>query len=217
MYKVDLHTHSRASPDGGLRLSDYRRMLDSGRLAAVAITDHNTTEFAQTAQAELGQEVIIIGEEIMTMAGEIIGLYLKKTVPAGMTLGETVAAIRAQNGLVYVPHPFETLRHGLAKSDLDGITGKVDIVEIHNGRAVFQNRAQAAAAWVDKNHTAGSASSDAHGRIGWGRTGSLLPALPTRDTLLALLDEATYDYRTVQLGVMHPKLNRIKKQLGWHV
>src|SRR6266852_4695389 len=106
MCKVDLHTHSQASLDGGLSAADYHNMLaqDNG-LQCVAVTDHNSIAFAQKLQAELGER-IIVGEEITTAEGEIIGLYLKKTVPGGRSLAETVRSIKEQDGLVYVPHPF---------------------------------------------------------------------------------------------------------------
>lgn len=213
MYKIDLHTHSIASPDGGLKLADYRRMLERGRLDVVAITDHDTISFAQVAQARLGEQAVIVGEEITTRQGEIIGLYLEETVPAGLNLTEAVAAIRAQNGLVYVPHPFETLRRGLSAHDLDAIASAVDIVELYNGRAVFQNRSKMAIEWMTNHKKAGAASSDAHGRVGWGRTASLLDRRPTRQTLVALLAEAQYQARSVHMGVLHPKANRLYRRL----
>lgn len=214
MYKVDLHTHSIASPDGGLTLHDYRRILGRGKLDVIAITDHNTISFAQVAQAKLGESVIIVGEEITTQQGEIIGLYLEEAVPAGLPLNEAIAAIRAQNGLVYVPHPFETVRQGIAKKDLDEVAHAVDIVEIANGRAVFQNRSKSAMTWTAEHRKVGAASSDAHGKVGWGRTASLLRSAPTRQTLVPLLSEAKYHAQSVHLGVLHPKLNRLKKKLG---
>lgn len=212
MYKVDLHTHSIASPDGGLKLADYRRILQRGKLDAVAITDHNTISFAQVAQARLGEKVIIVGEEITTQQGEIVGLYLEEAVPAGLTLDEAIAAIRAQNGLVYVPHPFETVRQGIQQEDLDKIANAVDIVEIFNGRAIFQNRSKMAVAWTAEHQKVGAASSDAHGIVGWGRTCSLLQKVPRRETLVAQLAEAKYRAQSVQLGVLHPKVNRLYRK-----
>jgi predicted metal-dependent phosphoesterase TrpH len=216
MYKVDLHTHSIASPDGGLKLSDYRRLLRRGRLDAVAITDHNTISFAQVAQAKLGEKVIIVGEEITTQQGEIIGLYLEEAVPAGLTLNEAIAAIRAQNGLVYVPHPFETVRQGIQKEVLDEVAQAIDVVEIYNGRAIFQNRSKTAIAWTTEHKKVGAASSDAHGTIGWGRTSSWLEKVPTRETLVPLLADAKYRTQSVRLGVLHPKMNRLRRKLGKH-
>ncbi|MGH7195613.1 MAG: PHP domain-containing protein [Candidatus Saccharimonadales bacterium] len=217
MYKVDLHTHSIASPDGGLRLANYQRMLASGRLDIIAITDHGRIDFGLSAQDAIGADKIIVGQEIMTASGEIIGLYLQKSVPAGLSIEETVAAIRAQNGLVYVPHPFETARRGLQMADLEKIASNINIIEIYNGRAVFQNYSQQALAWAAEHKIAGASSSDAHGRIGWGRTGSWLADWPTSGSLARLLQAAKYDCQTVGCGIIYPKFNRLKQHLSRRV
>lgn len=225
MPKLDLHTHSVASPDGGLTAADYRRILTSGKLDYVAITDHNTVDFALQLQAEWQKTdpklaaKIIVGEEIRTTAGEIIGLYLQRTVPKLLSPQETVAAIRAQGGLVCIPHPFETVRSGMPAAALEPIAGKVDAMEVHNGRAVFQNKSQQAYAWVAQHGCAGVASSDAHTHSGWGRTYTTVTAAPTRETLVALLQEAT-QARAYHVGfpgvraVAAPKANKLKKKLG---
>lgn len=139
MYKVDFHTHSTASPDGSIKAAQYKQLLDSGRLDAIAVTDHNRIDFALALQQELGSK-IIVGEEIMTTEGEIIGLFLKELVPAKLSPLETVQAIKKQGGLVYIPHPFETVRKGLQAKSLAAITDYIDIMEVYNGRAMLQNR-----------------------------------------------------------------------------
>lgn len=215
MIKVDLHTHSTASPDGGLTAHDYRTMLDSGGLDYVAVTDHDTIAFAQQLQAELGERVII-GEEVRTVDGEIIGLYLTETVPGGLSLAEAITAIRQQGGLVYVPHPFETVRSGLSRPVLDAVAGQVDIIEVYNGRAAFQKRHKKTAAWAALHAAAGAASSDSHGHSGWGRTYSVLPAVPDRDSLVSLLRVAQYEVRLPGArAVLSPKLNRLRKRFGY--
>ncbi len=88
MLNVDLHTHSVASPDGGITLKQYRHILEIGILDCIAITDHNQIDFATHARQKLGER-IIIGEEIMTTLGEIIGLFLEQPVRAGMTPEDT--------------------------------------------------------------------------------------------------------------------------------
>jgi len=212
-YKVDLHTHTTASPDGSLRAEHYRRMLQSRRLDFVAVTDHNTTDMACTLHAEFGDR-IIIGEEITALEGEIIGLYLHETVPAGLPALTTAERIHAQGGLVYVPHPFETVRKGLPADVLEKIAKHVDIIETHNGRAVFQNRTNEAVAWAAQHGVPGAAGSDAHGRAGWGRTYTVLSATPTSDNLLQLLSTATNHYASPGVhGLLYPKINRAKARL----
>ncbi|HLZ15006.1 MAG TPA: PHP domain-containing protein [Candidatus Saccharimonadales bacterium] len=211
MYKIDLHTHSVASPDGSLTLEHYRRMLAAGQLDYIAITDHNRIDFALAAHAELGQ-AIIVGEEITTQQGEVIGLFLERPVPAGLPLAEAVQCVRAQHGLVYVPHPFETLRSGVQSGPLDSIAPHVDVLETYNGRALFQNKSREATAWAAAHRKPGAASSDAHGRRGWGRTYSIIGQPPTAQNLARLLQSAHYQRRTVGLiGGLYPKYNRLRK------
>ncbi len=212
MPKIDLHTHSQASPDGALTAADYRCMLENGALHCIAVTDHNRIDFAQELHAELGDR-IIVGEEITTTEGEIIGLYLREAIPKGLSAAETAKRIREQGGLVYIPHPFETVRKGLTMASLDAVASSVDIIETYNGRT-FQNRGDNAAAWAAKHDVPGAASSDAHGQRGWGRTYSTLSSMPTRDTLIESLGTATYSRHGVGLiGRTYPKLNRIRRLL----
>lgn len=210
-YKADFHTHSIASPDGALTHAHYRHMLESGRLDYVAITDHNTTDFAQEAHAQLG-DAIIVGEEITTSEGEIIGLFLTKTVPPFLSIAETIELIHEQHGLVYIPHPFETVRKGVSVSIADAIAAQTDIIEIYNGRAAFQDRSARARTWAQAHDVPGAASSDAHGIRGWGRTYTVFDVLPTRDNLVDLLRTATYHTGFPGVaGILYPKVNRLKK------
>lgn len=212
-YSIDLHTHSIASPDGALRVEDYRQVLDKGHLDYIAITDHNTIEMAEQFQAELGRQ-IIVGEEITTQEGEVIGLYLTEVVTPGLSLRETIRAIKEQGGLVYVPHPFETVRKGLAAEALDAIAKDVDIVEVRNGRAVFQNYGPQAVAWSRTHNIPGAASSDAHGPSGWAKTYSTVSEAPTPENLPSLLQGAKLRYRFMGFrGLLYPKYNRLRKRL----
>lgn len=215
-YKVDLHTHSYGSPDGGLGTAEYRYFLENELLDYIAITDHNSIETAQQIQAELANlgKRIIIGEEIMTTQGEIIGLFLSQLVPAGLSPAETAKQIHAQGGLVYVPHPFETGRSGLQAPALNGLTPAVDIVETCNGRAIFGNRSSTARLWAQQNAKPAAASSDAHGRFGWGYTYNVIEQAPTAQNLASQLTAATYSTRSVGWGIMYPKLNRLKKKMA---
>jgi predicted metal-dependent phosphoesterase TrpH len=212
-YRVDLHTHSVTSPDGSLTLAHYQRALDKGLLDYIAITDHNTVAFALKAQAALGDR-IIVGEEVTTKEGEIIGLYLTETVPKGLSLADSVAHIKQQGGLVYVPHPFETVRKGLTDRALTTIRDQIDIVEIYNGRAVFQNRHELAEAWASSHELPGAAGSDAHGWYGWAKTYSTLDTVPTKNNLVALLHAARRTTHSPGLfALLYPKVNRMRKVL----
>jgi predicted metal-dependent phosphoesterase TrpH len=213
MLKVDLHTHSVASSDGGLNAKHYRWALEEGLLDYIAITDHNTVDFALEQRASLGER-IIVGEEVMTDAGEIIGLYLQRTIPHGLALADAIAAIQAQHGLVYIPHPFETKRKGLGADELQRIAGSVDIIETFNGRAWAGPRSNQASDWAIKQHKASATASDAHGRYGWGRTYTFLAEAPERGTLLGLLDQAQLVTKgPVLLAALYPAMNRLRQRI----
>jgi predicted metal-dependent phosphoesterase TrpH len=213
MYKVDLHTHSNASPDGGISEEQYRKALENNVVDYIAITDHNQLGTALELQRALGER-IIVGEEIMSSAGEIVGLYLTQRVEPGLTPLETVKQIKDQNGLVYIPHPFETVRKGLHPSMLEELVDYVDLMEVCNGRAFLQNRSTQAAVWARLNHKTGAASSDAHGYHGLGRTFTQVADKVDRDNLLELMAGGTL--RTAHPSVralLYPKYHRLRRKL----
>lgn len=213
MYKVDLHTHSIASADGGLGVAHYQHALDNNLLDVIAITDHNRIDYAILMQQQLGDR-IIVGEEIMTQKGEVIGLYLKQAIPPELSLEETIAQIKEQGGLVYIPHPFETVRKGLHPADLEAIQKLVDVIEVCNGRAFTQNRSAQSVVWSKLNRVVGAASSDAHGLKGLGKTYTLLHERPTRDTLVEQLKLGTpITNRPGLRALLYPKYHRLRKKL----
>ncbi len=214
MYKVDLHTHSELSADGGINTEQYRNIIDRGELDLIAITDHNTIDFATRLQKELGDH-IIVGEEIMTAAGEIIGLYLTKAISAGLSPIETVLQINAQDGLVYIPHPFETIRKGLHPSILEEISDHIDIIEIYNGRAFAQNKSAPAVVWSKLNRKTGVSSSDAHGIHGLGKSYTQTKEMPNRNTLIDQLNTGTpIATRPTVRSLLYPKYHRLRKKIG---
>jgi len=212
--KVDLHTHSIASPDGSITAKQYLNAIESGLVDVVAITDHNRIDFALDLHNEIGDE-IIVGEEIMSSEGEIIGLFLTHEIKPGLTPLQTIDAIKAQDGIVYIPHPFETVRKGLHPSIVDELQNEIDIIEVCNGRAFFQNKSEQAVVWAKTNGKPGSASSDAHGHKGLGSTYTVLSDIPTRDTLVRLMSEGIpITSRPTVRALLYPKLNRVRKTIG---
>lgn len=213
MTKIDFHTHSTASPDGGISAAQYKKLLDSGRLDMVAVTDHNRIDFAQQLQQELGDKVIV-GEEIMTTEGEIVGLHLTELVLPKQSPLETAKAIKAQGGLVYIPHPFETVRKGLQAKSLEAIKSYIDIIEVYNGRAMLQNRTAKTMEWAQTHKVLGAASSDAHGSRGVGYTYTVLDQKPTQQKLLKSLKTAQLVAARPPLRTLtYPKLNRFRKKV----
>jgi hypothetical protein len=180
MLKLDLHVHTWRSRDCQTRPQAIIEAAQAAKLDGLAITDHNTIrgalELADLVEANSSRSdnalaagmpcprlVIIIGEEIKTTEGEIIGLFLQQEIPPRLSPAETVAAIHAQGGLVIVPHPCDCLRHSaLHPAALSSILGEVDILETANARVTLA-RDNARAAELSRAHgLPASAGSDAH-------------------------------------------------------
>ena len=214
MIKVDFHTHSNASPDGGITPGQYQKIIKLEGLDFIAITDHNRMDMAVELFLILG-ECIIVGEEIETTDGELIGLFIKQFIAPNQSPKKTAEDIKEQGGLVYVPHPFETVRKGISEAALDKIADLVDIVETANGRAVFQNRGAQAAKWAKSRGKAMAASSDAHGYKGLGTTFTQLNKAPSSDNLVSQLSKAELISNRPPLHtLLNPKMNRLKKRVG---
>jgi predicted metal-dependent phosphoesterase TrpH len=138
-------------------------------LDVVCVTDHNVTAAAvAAAERDLGVR-IIIGEEIRTPHGEVIGLFLTERIPYVLPLAEVISRIRAQGGLVYVPHPFDLVRSSLG-SVLPGMCadGAVDIIEVFNAKIADQKLNERAASLAETFSLPGGAGSDAHDAPGVG-------------------------------------------------
>ncbi len=187
---ADLHVHSSASFDSLSRPADLVRAAVQRGLTHLAVTDHERLEGALRARdlAPPGLRVIV-GEEVRTAGGDIIGLYLERAVPAGLSLADAAAAIREQGGLVGLPHPFDRFRSsggsrvgtagaaGAAEEALRELAGCVDFVEAHNGRALGGGNLRAAA-FAAEHGLPGVAASDAHTVQELGLSYTILPGDP---------------------------------------
>jgi predicted metal-dependent phosphoesterase TrpH len=134
LIRVDLHVHSSASFDCK---SDPERVATRSRalgLAPVFLTDHNSIAGATRLQAIPGQRVVV-GEEVTTADGELIGLFLRRLVPKGLGAVETAQEIKDQGGLVYLEHPYDQFRRHLNEGAIEAIANLIDIVEVFNGRS----------------------------------------------------------------------------------
>lgn len=212
-YKVDLHSHSIISHDGGISADEYEHLLSSGALDCIAITDHNETSFARIMHKKLGDK-IIIGEEITTTEGEIIGLYLKETIPAKLSAVETLQQIKAQDALVYIPHPYEVFRKGLQGTTLEAIKDEIDIVEVFNGRGQMRGKPKEALSFANLYEKSMAASSDAHTIRGIGRTYSVVTEFPEHKTLKQLLSRPVLARKYAPLyTLLYPSINRIKNKI----
>jgi predicted metal-dependent phosphoesterase TrpH/glycosyltransferase involved in cell wall biosynthesis len=172
---VDLHTHTSASHDCGVPPALLLEHAVSEGLGALAVTDHNTFAGAQEAVdlARDGDFVVIPGEEIKTDGqGEVIGLFLEREIPRGMSFGETIAAIKEQDGIVYVPHPFDRMHAIPDPATLHRHLAGIDVFEVYNARLLFEAYNDEALRFARKYNLTMGAGSDAHVLQGLG-TGAL--------------------------------------------
>ncbi len=161
--KVDLHVHTIHSPDSLTPCADVLRWADRRGIERLAITDHDTVAGALIL-SELAPERIIVGEEIRTSQGEIIGLFLEREIAPGLTPAETARRIHEQGGLVYVPHPTDRARlsSALAPQALAAISDQVDLIEVLNARVTFALDNRAAEELAYQYGLLRGAGSDAH-------------------------------------------------------
>jgi len=172
---ADLHTHTRWSHDCSVAVDDLLDQAELDGLGAVAITDHNVFGGALEAVglAHDRDLVVIPGEEVKTAGqGEVIGLFLSSEIPRGMAFADTVAAIRAQGGIVYVPHPFDRLHAIPDAPTLHRHLADVDVFEVYNARLLFEGFNDEALRFARKYNLTPGAGSDAHVLQGLG-TGAL--------------------------------------------
>lgn len=214
--RVELHCHTHHSPDSLLRPQKLLEIAAARRLDKVAVTDHNTIDGARAAAA-LAPDRIIIGEEIMTTEGELLGYFLTDSVPAGQAPLEAIDQLRAQGAVISVSHPFDSVRKGAwAPAALDRILPHVDAIEVYNARAFSNGPNREAAARARQAGLPGTAGSDAHAGIEVGRTVMRLAPFNDAPGFLAALENGTVEGR-LSSPLVH-FLSRYavwRKTLGW--
>lgn len=164
--KIDLHCHSEASHDCETPLQTIIDRCHTAGIDVQAITDHNQIWGAVKLQEMTKDDptlTIIVGEEISTREGEIIGLFLKERIAPGLSAEETVKHIKNQGGLVLIPHGFDPFkRYRLRPESLERIAKHVNIIEVFNAHVSQPSFNYAALSWADKHKKLKSAGTDAH-------------------------------------------------------
>lgn len=169
LLRLDLHTHSHYSYDSFQSLEAIIRAVRAQKLDGIALTDHDVLAGALELSAR-ADFLIIPGEEIRTRAGEITGLFLHERIPPGLSPQETIRRIRAQGGLVYVPHPLARgVPSRIQRAALEEILPQVDIIEGFNARVPLGADDGAARQLAAACGLAVGAGSDAHFPFEFGR------------------------------------------------
>jgi len=160
---VDLHMHTDHSYDCATPVQVLLAEARSRGLGAIAVTDHNEISGALDAREKADGVTVIVGEEVKTAdQGEVIGLFIEEKIPRGMTLQETIAEIKRQGGLVYVPHPFDRLHSVPDYEHLLDVLDQVDAIEVFNPRVAISEFNDEAVRFAAKYRIPAGAGSDAH-------------------------------------------------------
>jgi predicted metal-dependent phosphoesterase TrpH len=152
------HSHDCATP--------VDKLLETAKergLGAIAVTDHNEVSGALEARERANGIKVIVGEEVKTAdQGEVIGLFIEEKIPRGLTLQETISAIRDQGGLVYVPHPFDRMHSVPDYEHLLDVVEDIDAIEVFNPRVAFSSFNEEAQRFAAKYRIVAGAGSDSH-------------------------------------------------------
>jgi len=161
--RVDMHMHSEVSPDSRMPAAVQARRIREAGLDVACATDHNSIAGGLRLREAADGFRVVVGSEILSRDGEIVGLFLERDVPPRLSAEETIARIRDQGGVVTVPHPFSRNRlNHIRHAALERVKDRVDAIEIFNAREAFARDNLRAARYAEQHGIAGAVASDAH-------------------------------------------------------
>lgn len=193
LWKTVLHTHTNYSHDSNRSPEELVETALAQGVDAVAVTDHDTIDGAwqaEEAARKLGGVRVIIGQEITTAGGHLIGLFLQDWLPPGRPAEETARAIRQQGGLVLIPHPFATLvDHALGRAAYP-LLPWIDAIEVCNSQNPLPWEDRRAAIFARAHGLPGFVGADAHLRGTLARGYQFMPPFEDAASFLASLRQA---------------------------
>ena len=193
--RADFHIHTSFSQDAaGTPMQLIERCTLHG-LTSIAVTDHDTIEGALAVQ-RLAPFQVIIGEEISSAAGHIIGLFLKRVVRPGLSVPDTINEIKSQGGIAVAPHPFSRLarRESLHEALVEHVE-LFDCIEVRNSNNFLKKDCQLALDFAQQHGKAQLAGSDSHIPAGIGDAVVTMPSFSSAEDFMVSVKEATLDYR----------------------
>jgi hypothetical protein len=194
LIRVEFHCHTVYSHDSSNRIPQLLRAAKERGIERLAITDHNTIQGALKAK-ELEPELVVIGEEILTNKGELLGYFLSKEIPRKLSPMQTIERLKEQGAFIVVPHVFDRRRHGWNKEDLEQILPYVDALEVFNARCLNPRINRLGRAFAEERGFAMTAGSDAHSLVELGLASVWLPAFNDPEELRVSLKESRIDAR----------------------
>jgi len=181
---AEFHCHTVYSRDSSNRIPALLKTARERGLGRLAVTDHNTIRGALKAR-EQDPELVVVGEEIMTSRGEILGYFLEEEIPPGLPPLEVIARLKEQDAFIALPHPMDVLRHGWHPEDLQALLPHVDALETFNARGLSKRYNRLAKELAEEEGIPQIAGSDAHSLVEVGMAVVRLPAFSSADELRA--------------------------------
>jgi hypothetical protein len=161
LVRVELHMHTRKSRDSLIRIERISDYCDKMGIDRIAITDHNLIDGALEAR-EYTPEKVIVGEEIQTTRGELLGYFMTEWVPPNLAPMEVIERLKAQNAFISVPHPFDSTRKPWEEPELLKILPFLDAIETFNARCLSKTPNDLAGQFAKRHHLLETVGSDAH-------------------------------------------------------
>lgn len=213
---VELHCHTYHSSDSLMLPQQILQACDRRGIDLVAITDHNSIAGARETAA-LDPERVIIGEEILTTEGEILGYFVQEEIPKGLPPMEVVERLKAQGAVISIAHPFDPTRgYRWSMETLETLFPHIDALEVLNARCWNGQPNDQAADIVRNAGLHGTAGSDAHAPAEVGRAYLSLPSFSDADSFKEALALARImGQRSCPLVHLYSRYATWRKLLGW--
>jgi predicted metal-dependent phosphoesterase TrpH len=220
LIRVDCHNHTYYSPDSILSPATMVRRAKNRGLKAIGVTDHYTVRgglVAREIAAKRYPELrVIVGEEVLTTRGDLLGLFLSEDIPSGLTPDEVIDRIHAQGGLAGAPHPFDTYRSALGDEVMAAIVAKLDFIEGLNARMVRGEANDKAQEFAKAHDKPMSAASDAHSPREVARCYVEMPNFETPQDFLKSLRAGTLrGHLSSPLIHLISRFAVTRRKLGW--
>jgi predicted metal-dependent phosphoesterase TrpH len=188
--KVELHLHTYASKDSLIQPQKLLEKCDRLEIDRFAVTDHNVMEGAIELK-NVAPERVIVGEEIQTTQGELIGYFMCEWVPPGLTPMETIERLRSQGAVISIPHPFDAIRsQGWTQAQLERIVPHVDAIETFNARCLRNQPNEKAKEFAYRWNKLETVGSDAHSLWEVGRAHLIMEGFSDAKSFLLALKQA---------------------------
>jgi predicted metal-dependent phosphoesterase TrpH len=218
LIQVELHAHTYASKDSLVQPEKLLERCDQLKIDRIAITDHNVIETAFEMK-ERAPDRVIVGEEIATTRGEILGYFMTEWVPPRLEPMETIERLRSQGAVISLAHPFDTTRRHWTEEEILELSPYIDAIEVFNARCMNNTPNIRAAAFAQKNNLLMTSGSDVHSLWEVGQASMKMPDFSDAESFRQALAEAQQEQRLSppfvhlfsRVATLNKKLTRLLK------